>query len=277
MGESGSGKSTLVKTMAGLLDADQGTVQVNDEVITGPRHNLVPGYESIAYVSQDFKLQNYWSVEDNVGKKISHLPDDEKQQEIMEWLKLFQLDSYTESMPGELSGGQQQRIAIAAAVIDQPPVILMDEPFSNLDLPLKAKMRQEMIEKLRKNGTTIVLISHDPAEAMAVADKILLLRAGKIEQFDSPENLYRRPSSYYAASFLGPVNQIHKEGEEVLARPEELIIDSSGKLKGFVTACEFAGRSYHCHIKLNGQAKEVLVYAEQKLNKGAKVNLTLIK
>ncbi|MEO9966376.1 MAG: ABC transporter ATP-binding protein [Reichenbachiella sp.] len=275
LGESGSGKSTLVKIIAGLEDADEGEVRVGDEEITGPAKHLVPGYENIAYVPQDFKLQEYWTVSDNIGKKISHYSPADKDGRIAELLELCQLQDYAERMPRELSGGQKQRIAIAAAIADDPDVVLLDEPFSNLDLPMKIAIRQEIIEILRSLEITVILVSHDPAEALAAADMIILLRDGQIEQMASPVTLYQRPHSHYAAKFLGPVNELKLDGKIILKRPEEIKISENGKFDASVISAPFMGMHYHIFLKTKFSSSPILAYAQQPLKLNQKVRFSI--
>ncbi|UXX79949.1 ABC transporter ATP-binding protein [Reichenbachiella carrageenanivorans] len=268
IGESGSGKSTLLKIIAGLEDADSGNVRLDDLEITGPAHNLVPGYDELAYVPQDFKLQQFWTVATNIAKKISHYPYADKMDRVEELLKLCKLEAYADRYPRELSGGQQQRIAMAAAVSDEPEVVLLDEPFSNLDLPMKAAVRKDIIGMLRKLGITVVLVSHDPAEALAVADKIIILQEGKLEQIGRPVDLYQNPTSHYAAKFLGPINELTLEKEVKLIRPEAIALDPKGKYAGKVMDCIFMGMHYHVILQSDWSRDELLIYSDQPYASG---------
>ncbi|SMD33158.1 ABC-type Fe3+/spermidine/putrescine transport systems, ATPase components [Reichenbachiella faecimaris] len=275
LGESGSGKSTLLKIIAGLEDAIDGSVFVDEEEITGPSHHLVPGYDHLAYVPQDFKLQQFWTVKDNIGKKISHYPYEDKEARIKMLLQLCKLEDYADRYPRELSGGQQQRIAMAAAVADEPDVVLLDEPFSNLDLPMKAEVRKEIIGMLRTLGITVLLVSHDPAEALAVADQIIILNQGKLEQQGNPVNVYRNPKSLYAAKFLGPINEMTFEKKKVFIRPEHLIIDPKGKFKATVEECIFMGMHYHTYLLVEQNPNPILCYTKVELKKSTTVQFSI--
>lgn len=277
LGESGSGKSTLLKIMAGLEDADKGEVRVDDEEITGPSQNLVPGYDNLAYVPQDFKLQQFWTVGDNIGKKISHYPVEDKHDRIDELLQLCKLQEYADRYPRELSGGQQQRVAMAAAVSDEPDVVLLDEPFSNLDLPMKAEVRKEIIGMLRDLGITVILVSHDPAEALGVADRILILNKGKLEQHGSPVEVYQKPKSLYAAKFLGPINEITIGKKKQLVRPEDLIIESKGDLEAEVVESIFMGMHYHVFATINNHTLPSLIYSSQNIKSKTAIRLSFKK
>ncbi|WP_420582159.1 ABC transporter ATP-binding protein [Reichenbachiella sp.] len=275
LGESGSGKSTLLKIIAGLEDADGGSVKVDGKEITGPSQNLVPGSDELAYVPQDFKLQQFWTVRDNIGKKISHYPTEDKEARIEELLILCQLETYADRYPRELSGGQQQRIAMAAAVADEPAVVLLDEPFSNLDLPMKTEVRKEVIDMLRSLDITVLLVSHDPAEALAVADHILILNQGKLEQFGDPVHIYHKPKSHYAAKFLGPINEMKVGKKKVLIRPECINIHPKGEYIGTVKECIFMGMHYHIYLELADQTNNVLAYALSPISDHSKIRFDL--
>lgn len=275
LGESGSGKSTLLKIIAGLEDANQGSVYVDDLAITGPSENLVPGYDELAYVPQDFKLQQFWTVRDNIGKKISHYLIDEKEERIQELLQLCQLEEYADRYPRELSGGQQQRIAMAAAVADEPDVVLLDEPFSNLDLPMKTEVRREIIGMLRALDITVLLVCHDPAEALAVADQIIILNKGKLEQKGNPVEVYKNPKTYYAGKFLGPINEFKIKTKKLLIRPESIILDTKGAFEAKVLESVFMGMHYHTFLQVSNQASTLLCYTQQKLTINKKVQFRI--
>lgn len=277
LGESGSGKSTLLKIIAGLEDANEGRVLVEEEAITGPSQNLVPGYDHLAYVPQDFKLQQFWTVRDNIGKKISHYPYEEKEARIEELLQLCKLEEYVDRYPRELSGGQQQRIAMAAAVSDEPDVVLLDEPFSNLDLPMKAQVRKEIIGMLRALNITVLLVSHDPAEALGVADQIVILNQGKLEQLGHPVDLYQNPKSLYAAKFLGPINDITIGKKKKLIRPENLQIDSDGKFEANVIESIFMGMHYHIIVSFVETKQNLLLYSNTPHKIGSVIHFNIKK
>lgn len=276
IGESGSGKSTLLKIIAGLEDSDSGHVQLDGAEITGPAHNLVPGYDELAYVPQDFKLQQFWTVGTNIGKKISHYPYAAKMERVEELLRRCQLEDYADRYPRELSGGQQQRIAMAAAVSDEPEVVLLDEPFSNLDLPMKAAVRKDIIGMLRALDITVVLVSHDPAEALAVADKIIILQNGKLEQMGSPVDLYQNPTSHYAAKFLGPINALKIKQKTKLVRPETITIDPKGEYEGTVVDCIFMGMHYHVMLQSDLSQDELLIYSNQPYDSGQLLKFRMV-
>lgn len=275
VGESGSGKSTLLRTIAGLEDADTGTITVDEEQITGPLQNLVPGYDNIAYVPQDFKLQQFWTVRDNIGKNISFYSPKDKKERVDELLSLFNLMDKAESYPPELSGGQKQRIAIAAALSDEPDVILLDEPFSNLDRPMKVSIRHEIITMLRAAEVTVLLVTHDPADALSAADRIIIMEKGTLAQIDSPARLYNQPNSLYTGKFLGPINSLTYKKEKILIRPEKMSIDPNGDLEGKVIRSLYFGMHFHIYINSDLSEEEILIYSEENLSGGTKVNFNI--
>lgn len=275
LGESGSGKTTLLRVLGGLEDADTGSVYVNQEKITGPSQHLVPGFDHIAFLPQHFKLQEFWTVWDNIGNKISFWPEDEKKARVDQLLKIFKLEEKADKYPRELSGGQRQRIALAATLANEPEVMLLDEPFSNLDLSMKAEIRIEIIEMLREAEVTVLLVSHDPADALAVADRIAILNQGILEQFDTPKNIYHHPLTHYAAKFVGPVNQVQLNGKPSLLRPEQFSIVEQGNYRGKVTKSLFLGRSYHIMVQTDICDKELLFYANTPQNTGSQINFDI--
>ncbi|MFY0625101.1 MAG: ABC transporter ATP-binding protein [Reichenbachiella sp.] len=275
LGESGSGKSTLVKILAGLEDADKGHAIIENEKITGPKKNLVPGYDHIAYVSQDFKLGQFQTVKDNVGLKIPYLKGDEKEERIEELLKICGLKHRKDAFPKELSGGEQQRVAMAAKIAHSPQVVLMDEPFSNLDLPLKRKLRLDVLEMLKAEKTTVIVVSHDPAEALGVADRIMVFEKGKLIQFDSPKKIYRYPKSVYVAQLLGEINHVKPDKTLRLVRPEKFIVEAKGKHGGIVDKCLFQGDKYHVYVNTTISDNPVLLYTSKEIKRHTKVRFSI--
>lgn len=278
LGESGSGKSTLLRLLAGLEDADEGTVIIGGQHITGPSDNLVPGYDFITLVFQDFKLQRFKTTAESVASEIYFLPLEERNQRVGELLDLCRLADKADSYPHELSGGQQQRLAIAIALAGEPEVVLMDEPFSNLDFRLKEIIRQEVVGILRKAGVTVVMVSHDHTDALSVADRVMVVRGGRKVQMATPEELYHHPKDEYAANFLGPINYIQKNGSkaDVGIRPEKVKLNGSGPYHGVVERNIFQGMFYHIYIRTDISENNVLVYSPHGVAAGTEVNFDLL-
>lgn len=276
LGESGSGKSTLLRLMGGMEDADTGEVYALDEKITGPKHNLVPGYDFINFVFQNFRLEPFRTVRDNIYSVISYYQDDILEERIEELLQLCKLTDKAKSFPRELSGGQQQRVAIAMALADEPEILLMDEPFSNLDVSMKTQIREEIVEILREAQVTVVMVSHDPVDALAIADRAMVLESGNIVQIDSPEKIYDAPKTPYAAKFLGPINFLDLgKKNPVGVRPEKLKINTMGEHSGLVTKCKYFGMHHHISIESSLSKSPVLIYHDKSLKVGQKVQFSI--
>ncbi|MFY0651927.1 MAG: ABC transporter ATP-binding protein [Cyclobacteriaceae bacterium] len=277
LGESGSGKSTLLRLLAGLEDADNGSITVGEEKITGPKDNLVPGYDFITLVYQDFNLQRFKTVAQNIATEVYFLDPDRRERHIKKLLRICLLTDKAESLPDELSGGQQQRLAIAIALAKEPQVVLMDEPFSNLDSRLKFRIRQEVTSILKRAGVTVIMVSHDHADAMTLADRIMIMRRGKIIQVATPEQLYYKPKTEYAANFLGPMNYLFLNGdsEKTGVRPEQIKISRTGKFHGVVSNSIFQGLHYHVYVKSDISKKDVLMYADKSLDAGKEIQFQI--
>lgn len=278
LGESGSGKSTLLRLIAGLEDVDRGSIFIDEEVIKGPTDNLVPGYDFVSLVFQNFQLQRFKTIRDNIASEIYFLNEPQREERVDELLHLCRLEDKSEDFPHQLSGGQQQRVAIAIALAKEPEVVLMDEPFSSLDSRLKAIIRQEMIDILRTEGVTVVMVSHDHADALSVADRIMVMRKGEIIQVATPEVLYFSPISEYAASFLGPINYISENGSNSQRgiRPEKLKRVKKGGYEGVVEKAIFQGMHYHIYIKSTVSNNPVLMYCDEKIMEGSKIAFDII-
>lgn len=210
LGPSGCGKSTLLQLVAGLLQPDGGELLLNGAVIGSSRTMLAPEKRGVNMVFQDYALWPHLSVFDNIAyglrrQKMSRPDIDRTVGELLEMLRLGGLEK---RLPPELSGGQQQRVAIARALATRPQLLLLDEPLSNLDMRLRVEMRTEMAELFRKLGTSVFHVTHDPEEAFAMADRLLIMRAGRIDQIGTPEECYRRPASKWVCSLLGGINSL---------------------------------------------------------------------
>ncbi|MCV9388894.1 ABC transporter ATP-binding protein [Reichenbachiella ulvae] len=277
LGQSGSGKSTLLRMIGGLEDADEGTIMVDNEEITGPAKNLVPGYDFINFVSQHFKLERFRTVKDNISSVISYYPDEDREARIQELLELCKLTEKAKSFPHELSGGQQQRVAIAMALADEPFLLLMDEPFSNLDVNMKTEIRGEIVDILKKAEVTVILVSHDPVDAMAIADRVMILENGEISQIDSPKELYENPKSSYAAQFLGPINYIQTNGSVEGVRPEHFVLSDSGTHEGKISQCLFMGMHYHLSVNSGIAESKLLIYSKEALPVGQSIRFDIEK
>lgn len=210
LGPSGCGKSTLLRIIAGILPLDGGVVRIRGQEVSGPHHNLPAEKRGINMVFQDFALWPHMKVEDNItyGLKIQKVDKEESKRRVEEIAGLLHLDGLLSRYPAELSGGQQQRVAIARALVTKPSIVLLDEPLCNLDVQLRIEMRTEMSYLFHKLKTTVFHVTHDPSEAFAMADRIIVMNGGKIDQADEPRNCYLRPRTALVAGLLGAGNDL---------------------------------------------------------------------
>ena len=202
LGPSGCGKTTTLRLIAGLERPDGGTIALDGEAVTGDR--FVPAEDrDVGVVFQEFALFPHLSARENIAFGIDSWPEDERHDRVDELLELVGLADHGEKSPEELSGGQQQRVALARSLAPEPSLLLLDEPFSNLDVDLRVEMREEVREILKETGVTAVSVTHDQEEAMSISDRVAVMNAGSIEQIGTPEEVFQQPESKFVAGFLG--------------------------------------------------------------------------
>ena len=220
LGASGCGKTTTLRIIAGLELPDVGQVILEGQDIT----NREPNKRDVNTVFQNYALFPHMNVSDNVGYglKIRKVPKAEIAERVEQALRLVQLEGYGKRMPDQLSGGQKQRIAIARAVINEPKVLLLDEPLGALDLQLRRAMQIELKHLQKKLGITFIYVTHDQEEALTMSDRIVVMNKGVIEQDDNPDNIYHYPSTKFVAKFIGESNFFDTETETLALRPEKL-------------------------------------------------------
>jgi iron(III) transport system ATP-binding protein len=217
VGESGSGKTTLIRLIAGLESPDSGTIEINDKQVSSIHKIVSPEKRNIGFVFQEYALFPHLKLVENVMYGISKLKN--KEQRAKEVLELVGLLELKDRYPHQLSGGQQQRVALARALAPSPSLLILDEPFSNLDAMLRAQLRNEVFDIVKKSGVTAIFVTHDTQDALAVADEILILQNGKLVQKDAAANLYSKPSSVYVASLFGNTIQLSKEIQSAFECP----------------------------------------------------------
>ena len=225
VGPSGAGKSTLMKIIAGLLDADFGEVKLDGEKIIGPKDKLIPGNPNIQLVNQDFALDIYHTVYENLILKTTHLQKSIQKAYIEELLDIFELKSLVKHKAIELSGGEQQRLALARALALEPKVLLLDEPFVHLDAHIKRKIQQYLLDLKKIRKTTIILVSHDGTEMLSLADEIIYFDSAEIQRTDSPINFFNNPKSYQEGLFFGDLNKIKFKKTELYFRPNNYFLE----------------------------------------------------
>ncbi len=247
VGPSGCGKSTLLRVIAGLEDATSGTVEIAGEVV----NTVPPAKRGIAMVFQSYALYPHLTVKGNMalGLKQEGQPKPVIEERVAEAARMLSLGDYLERRPSELSGGQRQRVAIGRAVVRQPKLFLFDEPLSNLDAALRMNTRVEIANLHRTLSASMIYVTHDQIEAMTLADKIVVLRDGRIEQIGSPMELYNNPANQFVAGFIGspamnflPAGSVGQEGEMTVGvRPEHIRIVDAGRLQARVNHVENLG------------------------------------
>lgn len=208
LGPSGCGKTTILRAIAGFEPVQSGQIFLSGELVSSPDTLVATEKRHVGMVFQEYALFPHLRVHDNIAFGLRHLPRRERRTRVQEMLRLVGLEGFDRRYPHELSGGQQQRVALARALVQRPVVLLLDEPFSNLDPDMASRMRQELHDLLRRTKTTTILVTHDHDEAFAMADRIAVLNQGRVEQFDTPETIYHLPATPFAADFVGQADFI---------------------------------------------------------------------
>jgi multiple sugar transport system ATP-binding protein len=228
VGPSGCGKSTLLRMIAGLEEISGGTISIGDKVV----NNIAPKERDIAMVFQSYALYPHLTVEANMGfsLKLAKAPKEQTRQRVLEAAQVLGLENLLDRYPRNLSGGQRQRVAMGRAIVRQPQVFLFDEPLSNLDAKLRVQMRSEIKQLHQRLKTTIVYVTHDQIEAMTMADRIVVMRDGVVEQIGTPLDLYDRPASIFVAGFIGSPGMNLIRGKVSDSDPLVFVVDGGGNL-----------------------------------------------
>ena len=283
VGPSGCGKSTLLRLIAGLEDVTSGKVFIDGTDAT----NTPPAKRGLAMVFQSYALYPHMTVRKNIAfpLRMAKLDQAEINRRVNNAAAVLNLTDYLDRRPGQLSGGQRQRVAIGRAIVREPAAFLFDEPLSNLDAALRVGMRLEISELHKRLATTMIYVTHDQVEAMTMADKIVVLRAGNIEQVGSPLELYRTPRNLFVAGFIGSPKMNFIAGEEAArhgahtigVRPEHISVsESEGPWSGTVGVSEHLGSDTFFHIHETGLADTITVRADGEVGfrHGDRVRLT---
>ena len=283
VGPSGCGKSTLLRLIAGLEDVSGGHVLINGEDATA----VPPADRGLAMVFQSYALYPHMSVRNNIAfpLRMAGLDKAEQARRVEEAAKVLNLTDYLDRRPGQLSGGQRQRVAIGRAIVREPTAFLFDEPLSNLDAALRVGMRLEISELHKRLSTTMIYVTHDQVEAMTMADKIVVLQAGVIEQVGTPLELYHNPCNTFVAGFIGSPkmnliagSEAKKHGAHTIGiRPEHISISAkTGVWKGVVGVSEHLGSDTFFHVNCDSFTNPVTVRAsgEMELSYGTTVYMS---
>lgn len=302
VGESGSGKTTILRLIGGLETPDTGSIVLNGRTLNDKGKYLPPEERHLGYVFQDYALFPHMTVGKNIVFGLSKLGADEKAKALAEIIDLVGLKGFENRYPHELSGGEQQRVALARALVTKPGLLLLDEPFSNLDFIKKDQVRRSVKEIIRRTNTTAIFVTHDTREALSMADKIIVLKEGRILQEGNPRQIYDKPANPYVAYFFGKVNQfdidivegipnipfidffiraeeLAKPMLKVFIRPENFTIHTTGKNEGIVKQVAFLGNRLELivGIEWQGAQHELIINAgtEHQFKEGDPIRFDL--
>lgn len=297
LGASGCGKTTLLKAIAGLLPLSAGEMCLNGVTIDNGQHWLPPEQRNIGMIFQDYALFPHLTVADNVGFGLKGLSQQEKQHRVAEMLDLVHLNAFAQRYPHQLSGGQQQRVAIARSLAYKPDLLLLDEPFSNIDTQVRHELIGEIRKLFKAQGVTAIFVTHSREEAFAFADKMAVMNHGVIEQYGTASELYYQPSSKFVADFLGggsylPATRL-SESEfetqlgvveaqaqqpielnarcELLLRPQHIQISAAEKSSIHILEQQFMGD--HCRYVIESNGSQLLASSSQALSVGQSVSV----
>ena len=268
-GESGCGKSTLLNLIYGLLDWEKGEIIFDGKPVYGPKKNIVPGESEMKLVAQNYDLMPYATVADNVGKFISNINLQDKKEKVQQLLKVVGLEEYADIHPKYLSGGQQQRVAIARALSVMPKLLLLDEPFSNLDYSRKIELRERLFNYVKEKDISLIISTHEIQEVMPWLDQIIVLQQGRLIQNDSPRDIYSNTYNTYVTKLFQEINIFSDEEKAYFGLsknfwyPNEIKIASSGK-EARILESRFAGNHYWNKVLVSG--KELTIYSETQLS-----------
>tara|TARA_B100000902_G_C27274331_1_gene897985 strand:- start:158 stop:1123 length:966 start_codon:yes stop_codon:yes gene_type:complete len=249
IGESGSGKTTFLKCLAGLEKINSGKIELNNKVLNDQVTFISPNFRKIGFVFQDYPLFPHINVLNNITINL----DDTFLSKLDYILSLTNLKHLVNRFPDQLSGGEQQRVCLARALIREPDLLLLDEPFSNLDSNIKSTIQEEIHKIIKETKTTTILVTHDIKDTFNISDKILIFKAGILQQFDNPVNMYCNPVNCYCAKILGDLNQLTIKGKTFFIRPEKIKLTNKSNFKAKVEKSLFAGKEYKISANVDGE------------------------
>ncbi|MCC9625628.1 ABC transporter ATP-binding protein [Thalassospira sp. MA62] len=315
LGPSGCGKTTLLRLLAGFEEPDQGVIALGGDVVADPQNAVMvsPEHRNLGIVFQSYALWPHMSVARNVGYplEVRGIAKHERAKRVAEALDIVALGPFAERSPAELSGGQRQRVALARCLVMEPRAVLLDEPLANLDVHLRETMQQAFLDFHRRTGATMIYVTHDQAEAMAMADRIAVMDKGHIRQVAAPETLYREPADLMVAGFVGagavlPVSNLDpsedgtclvrlgmaeigaricprfaretdrnaalKRKAGLCLRPEDVRVVADAPLRGLVEDCVYLGGRFRLSVRIDGN-RALAVYANRRARIGQQVGL----
>lgn len=299
VGPSACGKTTVLRLIAGFEVADSGTVEIVDRLIAGPGHFLPPERRRVGMVFQDYALFPHMNVEMNIAYGLSRPSRDDRRARLKEVLSLTGLTGLDKRMPHELSGGQQQRVALARALAPRPLILLLDEPFSNLDPALRIHVRREVKELLKASGTTVVFVTHDQEEALFMGDTVAVMNKGTVQQVATPEDIFHAPETQFVATFMGTAHFIParlidglliteagslrapdslglNDNFEIMVRPDDLSIAPDPAGNAVIVERTFQGAFYIYEARLSsGLELQCLAPHPKSFAVGTRVNVLI--
>ena len=301
LGPSGCGKTTMLRIIAGFEKPTAGEVYIGDQLVSGGNTFVPPEKRGIGMVFQSYAVWPHMNVFENVAYplQIQKQPKEKIREAVGKVLETVHLSQYAERLPNQLSGGQQQRVALARALVAEPRLLLLDEPLSNLDAKLRESMRFEIKEIQQRTGITVVYVTHDQTEAMAMSDRIFLINRGVVQQCGTPQDIYNRPANQFVADFLGKVDFFKGEvrdgrivfpvmGDQSLPydgkrtgkveaaiRPENIFFAEDGPLSGVMETVYYLGEVCDCRVRVGEALVRVITggWQEESLRKGQPVRL----
>ncbi len=269
IGESGSGKTTFLKCLAGLEKINSGSIILNGKTLNDKSTFITPNKRKIGFVFQDYPLFPHLNVLENIKINL----DKNYYSKIDYILELTNIKDLCSRFPDQLSGGEQQRACIARALVREPDLLLLDEPFSNLDSNIKSTIQDEIHKIIKETKTTTILVTHDIKDTFNISDKILIFKAGILQQYDNPVNMYCNPVNCYCAKILGDLNQISVNGKTYFIRPEKIRVAKKSSYLAVVQKTVFVGKEYKISAKIN---EEVWIFfSEEPLQIDQEVYLEL--
>ena len=279
LGPSGCGKTTILRTIGGFLDVTSGDITVDGQSIIG----MPPEKRPTAMVFQSYNLWPHMTIYENLafGLKLRKVPKAEINADVKKYLDLVSMPGCEKKYPGQLSGGQQQRIAIARSLMLKPSLLLLDEPFSALDAKIRQQMREELKKIQQDLGITVIFVTHDQEEAMALSHRIVVMNKGKFEQTGTPAEIYDKPATLHVASFIGEMNFLKKDGKTIAVRPEDLTVTegSGGQFDATVRTVMLLGHYVVMTAQHGDDVIKCYINRElsEKLKEGDRVSLTVGK
>ena len=262
MGESGCGKSTLLKVIYGLYDLDKGSMTWDEKPILGPAYNLIPGMDFAKYVAQDFDLMPYLTVEENISKFLSRFYPQESKKRTDELLEVIEMTQFAREKVKYLSGGQKQRVALARALAKEPELLLLDEPFGQIDNFKKNSLRRLLFNFLKEKNITCIVATHDSEDALAFADQMMVIKNGQNISFGVPKELYKDPLNVYVASLFDEVNELNLGGVKRILYPQQIKIVESSGIKAQVMNSYYQGTHWMIELKI----KDQIIFSNHHVN-----------